>query len=1217
MKKLYPLVTFLICYTFVAKTFAQDCSSLSANFQIFESRCSATGAIKITVTGGSGTYKYKVTGPVNYNFTSADSITGLQPGSYAIEINDVVRDCSVRKDNIVVGGDYKDPRFTLSTDNIYCDNGLSGIIKVDNIEFGRYPMTFSIVDPSPMGVGTSNSSGVFNGLSAGDYAIRLTDSCGGIQTRTISVQNYTWKIDGYDFTKVSCDAVTGWIRVKDSRGNMSSTTGIPAMQYGYLLDGTTDTVWSATANFSFNVTPNMGSVKAFAKDGCGNVKGIADDFSFFPALDNQVAITNKGCATFSAGVSGLKNFFSPTFSLYDDSGYEMASNDNGLFDDLPYGSYCIKATDLCADTTIERCFTVSTLIPSIGNDVDVSNKTCSTFDVAVTGKKDLINPKFTISPKENYSPLQQNNTGIFTNIPYGDYCIYTENSCGGFITPVCFTVGQPVPQVPEIIVPSYVTCAKFGLAVQADSVYNPVYCLYDSDHHPIDCNNTGVFDSIPLGSYCISVYDQCKDTTIERCFLVGPPQAVNDMNIVRENQTCSTFTAHIYTTLLAGSTFSLYDVNNVLVEENTTGVFENLPYGDYCVKTKPDCPDTILVTCFTAVPLVPAIGNTVQISDKICASFSAAVTGMVNLTSPVYYLISEDGDTLSSNTTGSFSNISYGNYCIAVIDGCAGTPLEVCFSQTPPVFQLNTVATASCQYGNTKIQVSVNTYPATIYIYNPSDILAYSGVISATTTVDNLPNLAEGLQYKVVAESDCSITEVNLVSPVVTWFTHNASVTQKCPGGVWLNGSGNINAVAYSNTGAPTVRIIKRNAVYYVNPLQPDIVNFDSIFVFQDLGPATYIIRYSTNDGCSKVFYDTITVPPYSYPNLDRSTAFQCDVNGFSVGAVVSDGVGPFTYEIIGSNPATPSILKGPQSDPVFNIDNGYNYSLIRLRALDACGNATLGDASVLPLVLSGLKVSENCIGMQTRLSVDQILNGTVRWYYQKYKTDPDSVFLGEGFELIFNPLIPEETGYYYALLEMNSGCITRSYEFNLSGDCYPVLPVLQVEFTGRIENDKPVLNWSLNENMGVQTFYVERKNGNNYEVIGKVGVLDYISQGQYRFVDNNPNGENYYRLRIQSASGGDVYSKIVYLQTGTDNTIRIYPNPATNVVNIQFDKKTKQPVLVELFSVSGQQVFKQPDVRVDRFTIYRKSSMAPGIYVLKITDLATGEINNYKVIFK
>jgi hypothetical protein len=307
---------------------------------MFESRCSATGAIKMNVKGGSGSYRYRVIGPVNYNYTSSDSITGLSPGSYTVEVNDVDLGCTLKKEDIIVTGDYQDPRFSLTTTNELCENGTSGIIIVSKAEHGRNPMTFSIVAPSPMGVGTTNSTGYFLNLAQGDYSIRLTDSCGGIQTRTISVQNYTWAIDGYELKKVSCDQVTGWIRVKDSRGNTSTTTGIYGMEYGYLFQGT-DTIWSGNPNFNFNVGPEVRSARIFAKDACGKVKEVSAGFNFYPSLDAVVSITNKQCSNFTASVTGMKNFFSPQFYLYDNTGVKLDFNNTGVFSNLPHGSYCI------------------------------------------------------------------------------------------------------------------------------------------------------------------------------------------------------------------------------------------------------------------------------------------------------------------------------------------------------------------------------------------------------------------------------------------------------------------------------------------------------------------------------------------------------------------------------------------------------------------------------------------------------------------------------------------------------------------------------------------------------------------------------------------------------------------------------------------------------------------------------------------------------------
>ena len=86
MQKLYSFIflVFCLCSIFSKTLKGQSCSLLRATFITYESRCAATGSIKVFATGGSGSYKYKTIGPVNSNFTTTDSITGLSAGTYTV-----------------------------------------------------------------------------------------------------------------------------------------------------------------------------------------------------------------------------------------------------------------------------------------------------------------------------------------------------------------------------------------------------------------------------------------------------------------------------------------------------------------------------------------------------------------------------------------------------------------------------------------------------------------------------------------------------------------------------------------------------------------------------------------------------------------------------------------------------------------------------------------------------------------------------------------------------------------------------------------------------------------------------------------------------------------------------------------------------------------------------------------------------------------------------
>src|SRR5690348_5727129 len=170
-------------YLLPLKGLSQDCSALDFTYTTKESRCIATGSVKVNITGGSGNYNIKVTGPVTTAFTSSTTITGLSSGTYTVTVKDITKGCVIEKTNIIVGGSYGEPRFLLSKTDVTCMNGTDGTVSINNQLFGRATFTYTIVAPSPSKVGTTNSTGNFSGLVAGEYAIELKDSCGGQQTR--------------------------------------------------------------------------------------------------------------------------------------------------------------------------------------------------------------------------------------------------------------------------------------------------------------------------------------------------------------------------------------------------------------------------------------------------------------------------------------------------------------------------------------------------------------------------------------------------------------------------------------------------------------------------------------------------------------------------------------------------------------------------------------------------------------------------------------------------------------------------------------------------------------------------------------------------------------------------------------------------------------------------------------------------------------------------
>ncbi len=1211
MKKLYPILFFL------GLAISNFClGQLTATFSTYESRCAATGSIKISATGGSGNYQYKAEGPVNSNYTTQDLITGLSSGIYRIIVNDVTTNKTFIQNGITVGGSYSDPRFSLSHMDVSCNNGSNGTIMVQDLQNGRPPFAYKIVAPSPMNVGESSPSGIFTGLKAGDYSIQLTDSCGGIQTRTVTINNYTWNISTSGFTKNTCDLASGYITVTDSRGANSKAAPIPGFIYG-VVRTVGDTIWSADGNFNNITITGIRAVDVLAKDGCGFIKKVNLSLFLIPSLDANIKISNTVCNSFSATATNAANFFYPQYYLFDKNNTLISQNTTGIFNNIPYGSYCIKAHDGCTDSTISRCFTQKAPLASVGNNITISNKTCSGFSAAINNQQNLTNPQYCLVDSTGATVIC-NTTGKFNNVVYGKYCILIKDGCIDTTITRCFSVAKPIPRVNATITPAYVTCTTFGLRISGDSLTNPVYCLYDSNHNLVgSCNNTGTFDSIPLGKYTVSIHDNCADTTFIRDVNVGKPIIINNVNISVSAKNCTTFSATASGSLNNPSYCLFNSIDSSLITCNSSGIFTNLSYGNYYIKSKNACPDTTMINSFSVARDLPSVSKSVKITNKTCASFSAEITGQQNLVNAQYFLVvSASNDTLQRNNTGKFDNIPYSSYFVSILSGCNDT-LKVPFTVTPILLAMNATASKSCYYGYSKFNVSITgTLPVNIKIFAPAGNLVKENNFNANNfTMDSLPELATGLSYTIIATDVCGNKNTVKVTPVVALLSHSPSVTAKCPGSVWPNGSGNILTTLNTNLPSPAVKIIKKDATT-VNVSPTNVTG--SIYTFNDLAPATYILKYTANDGCNANIYDTVVVSPYQFPDLKRSSAYQCDNNGFSVGAVVSNGVGPFTYQIFGSTPSSPSLVAPPQSSPVFNINNGATYSLIRLRALDACGNATLGDASILPLVNNGIKATLNCFLSPSTLSVDTIYNATYQWFKKTSAASADSVAVSNGYNYFIPEVLPTDTGVYVCHITVNNGCVQRTYYFHLDGSCRLFLPLTIENFSGKLIDETVLLSWKINSPGNVKQIIAEKKTKNNFVEIGNVPVHLPSENNLYQFLDSNAANNNFYRIKIIKNDNTFSYSNIIFIQKKIVSNISIYPNPASDFLNIGFYQSNGHVYKISLINVLNQKL-KEIIVKTKtekRIQIKRTKEMLAGIYFLHFTDLNTNEQFSKKIIF-
>ncbi len=1308
---LYPITGFIMLFflqfSLVNNLAAQDCSGLTATYTSTESRCTATGSLQVNASGGSGTYNYKVSGTVSEDFTSSSTITGLPPGFYNLTVKDIVSGCTYEIDSISISGSYSDPRFGITETDVTCVNGNDGVISVAAMLGGRAPFSFSLVAPSPMGIGTTNSTGTFTGLIPGSYAVQMTDSCGGIQTRNISIQNYTWSIVSAPVTLVSCTSYQATINLLDSKGNTNSSgSAFNGFQYG-VVNGPGDTTWFTTSTFSYDLGQKR-TVTLVAKDRCGNVQFKNWTNAVIPSVASGVTVSSLTCTGFNVSITGMQHLTSPTYCIFDNLGNPVTGqpcNTTGSFTALPYGAYCIKITNTCFDTVISRCFSEARPIPAITGAVSISNFTCTTVTATVTGQQNLKSPQFCLFDNLGNPVGSCNATGIFNNVPYGSYSIVVTDGCTGSVFTVNFNAAKRVRSVASNVTTNGFTCTSFNATVTGQSnLTTPQYCLVDSVGNPITCNSTGIFNGLSFGSYCINVTDACADTSIQRCFtVVQPPPTAGAPAI--GNKTCTGFTVTVtgQANLYNGQYCLQDNLGNPIpaIPCNTTGIFTNVPYGSYCIKITDGCTGTVITKCFSVtapVPSVgpevtsnlscsgftatisnqqnltnpsfclfdnlhnqigacnntgvfnitgfgtysiqttdgcagavftsnfsvtkpvPSVGPTVNFSNQSCTTFSASITGQLFLNGATYFLRDSTGVVINTNTTGVFNNMVYGSYCIDILNACSDTIIVRCFALAPSSTIMSVTATPSCTFNASDLTVNI-TSGFSPYVVNVFDSL--NNLLKTVTTSSNnilipqIPAAVPGQQYRVVVTGTCGIPATQNVLAQQSTLTHAYTITPKCPSSIQQNGSSDLLVVASTNLAGVNLSITQKDFV-------PTSIGYSfrsgNNFTFSNLDAAVYVITY-TFTGCITTINDTVTLPDYAFPDLARSAAFQCDNNSFSVGASVSGGVGPFTYQVIGSVPSTPSIISLPQTNPVFSINNGVQYSLVRLRAIDACGNAALNDVSILPLANTIVTATSDCIYQNITLSTDVVPNATYIWYKKLTADATDSTLVGTNPTYNIPFLTPADTGVYVNRMSVNSGCLTKLSYFHLDGMCGGLIVLAQaVTLKGHaLSETSSQLFWDAPGDAGGTTYQVERKNENNsdFEFIG--AVQGNSGAGSYNFIDNNfGRGANLYRLKIVSADGKFAYSNTVQIITQSTDQISVYPNPVSNILNINIQSTQTQRFQVGLYNIAGQVIFTGSPVSIQNSTIvyYRDASVAPGLYFLKVKNLSSGESTVYKVMF-
>ncbi|HLX66972.1 MAG TPA: T9SS type A sorting domain-containing protein, partial [Puia sp.] len=104
---------------------------------------------------------------------------------------------------------------------------------------------------------------------------------------------------------------------------------------------------------------------------------------------------------------------------------------------------------------------------------------------------------------------------------------------------------------------------------------------------------------------------------------------------------------------------------------------------------------------------------------------------------------------------------------------------------------------------------------------------------------------------------------------------------------------------------------------------------------------------------------------------------------------------------------------------------------------------------------------------------------------------------------------------------------------------------------------------------------------------------------------DNPTNNNWFYRLQIQDASGQVTYSPIREVKLdGLSTGVQVYPNPATDFINLVPDMSDVTDWQVDVLSAAGTVVQRNVFMQSKIMTVNFQSRLAAGTYFIRAIDL-------------
>ncbi len=582
------------------------------------------GSISLNSNGGVGAITYTLNGTSN----STGNFSNLSGGVYIVGLSDG-NGCETTMEFEI--DEPAELTASISTQqSVLCFGENTGSVSL-NANGGSGTITYTLN-------GASNSTGDFSSLMSGIYVVGLADENGCETTMEFEIDEPTeLNVELESINQVSCSGQEGTIEVSANGG---------AGDYEFSLNSLSN----STGNFT-NLSGGIYLVQVTDGNGCTAVLevDINEPNSLSASVLQTQDITCNGELNGSVQIGGQGGTGMLTYTL----GTEI--NTTGFFENLPAGNYtvileddnnCISQVDvvITEPATLEIEMLFITEINCFG-DTDgqvILSSTGGTGDI-----------QYTLGSLSN-------TTGMFENLESGTYDVLLEDE-NGCTESTTITLDQPTELDLQVLNNSSAGCGISTGSVEVQGLNGIGNYSYQLNS---ETNTTGVFENLASGNYDVLLIDG-NGCEFEMTITIIEDDEISIENMTTQNVNCFGNENGSITVLATSPAGNIsYELNGMT---NTTGVFENLPSGNYEVTVMDGNECSEVVSVEVTEPTAMDVTNTIVpiqcfdgVGEILVEAFGA--NGGFNYTL--------DGET---NETGLFQNLHAGTFEIEIADanGCS------------------------------------------------------------------------------------------------------------------------------------------------------------------------------------------------------------------------------------------------------------------------------------------------------------------------------------------------------------------------------------------------------------------------------------------------------------------------------------------------------------------------------------------------------------------